>query len=203
MCARLETGRAGVRTEDSGAQVRIKQIVIVLSPGDYFVGDAGYRIRTLLGSCVSVALWCPLRRVGAMSHFLLAHRGTPGRIDRYIPATAATSLDARYGDEALVLMLQDLDRQGVAASHVQAKIFGGGEMFPSQRASGALAIGRRNGEAARSMLHARGIEVTSESLFGEGHRQIEFDIATGDVWMRQVRPAHSPSCEATRHGHAP
>ena len=138
-----------------------------------------------------------------MSHFLLAHRGAPTRSNEHPPVSAATSLDARFGDEALVLMLQDLHRQGIAVSQLQAKIFGGGEMFPSQRASGTLAIGRRNGEAAHSLLHARGIEVTSESLFGEGHRQIEFDIATGDVWMRQVRPAHSPSCEATSHGHAP
>lgn len=34
----------------------------------------------------------------------------------------------------------------------------------------------------------RGIEVVSESLFGEGHRQIAFDVGTGHVWSRQVRP---------------
>jgi chemotaxis protein CheD len=49
-------------------------------------------------------------------------------------------------------------------------------------------VGRRNGEAARKLLKAHGIEVVSESLFGDGHRQIAFDIASGDVWARQLPP---------------
>ena len=69
------------------------------------------------------------------------------------------------------------------AADCQAKIFGGGNMFPARR---TVEIGRRNGEAARVLLQARGIAVVSESLFGDGHRQIAFDVATGDVWARQV-----------------
>jgi chemotaxis protein CheD len=150
---------------------------VFLKPGQYFVGNAGHRIRTVLGSCVSVTLWSPLQRVGAMSHFLLATRS----------GATPQALDARYGDEALQLMLLELARLGVAAAQCQAKIFGGGEMFP-QRMAGALAVGRRNGEAARGLLLQRGIEAVSESLFGEGHRQIVFDVASGHVWSRQVPP---------------
>jgi chemotaxis protein CheD len=76
----------------------------------------------------------------------------------------------------------------VAAPQCRAKIFGGGDMFPSQKTHPTSAIGRRNGEAARELLLQQGIEVLSESLFGEGHRQIAFDVATGNVWSRQVRP---------------
>jgi len=49
-------------------------------------------------------------------------------------------------------------------------------------------VGRRNGDAARELLLAHGIELVSESLFGDGHRQIVFDVATGDVWARQMAP---------------
>jgi chemotaxis protein CheD len=62
-------------------------------------------------------------------------------------------------------------------------------MFPAHHANGTLAIGRRNGEAARDMLQVQGIEVVSESLFGDGHRQIAFDVGTGNVWSRQLPPA--------------
>jgi chemotaxis protein CheD len=159
-----------------------RQVEVFLQPGEYFVGDATHRIRTLLGSCVSVTLWCPLRRIGAMSHFLLATRG-PGR--RMLDFGAQ---DSRYGDEALRLMLADLARLQVAPAQCQAKIFGGGDMFPAQHVRGAPAIGRRNGEAARSLLLEQGIAVLSESLFGDGHRQIVFDIGSGHVWSRQKRP---------------
>lgn len=157
-----------------------KQIEVFLQPGEYFVGDAGYRIRTVLGSCVSVTLWNPLRRIGAMSHFLLAARVRT-------PAQGA-ALSGSYGDEALSLMLRDLARMKLSPAQCQAKIFGGGEMFPERRAQDPFHIGKRNGEAARNLLQAQGIEVISESLFGEGHRQIIFDVATGHVWSRQLPP---------------
>ena len=41
--------------------------------------------------------------------------------------------------------------------------------------------------AARRLLLAHRIPVHSESLFGVGHRQIVFDVASGDVWVRQTR----------------
>ncbi len=156
-----------------------EQIDVFLQPGDLFVGDAGYRIRTMLGSCVSITLWHPIARIGGMSHFLLPSRGghAPGG-----------ELDGRYGDEALQLILRELRRCHVPHAQCQAKIFGGGNMFPGYKAAAAMSVGQRNGEAARELLRMRGIPVVSESLFGDGHRQVIFDIATGDVWLQQVAP---------------
>jgi chemotaxis protein CheD len=155
-----------------------------LYPGQFFVGDARHRVRTLLGSCVAITLWHPQLRVGAMSHFLLSSReqGT------------SAALDARYGEESLQLMLDELKRRRVPATQCEAKVFGGGDMFPNRLSRGPLHVGRRNGEAARRLLHAAGIAVKSESLFGEGHRKIAFDIATGDVWTAHVPLAdHLPT----------
>jgi chemotaxis protein CheD len=154
-------------------------IDIFLQPGEYFVGDGSYQPRTLLGSCVSITLWHAGLRVGAMSHFLLASR-SPSRL-------ADAQLDGRYGEEAVELMLQELARQRISASECEAKLFGGGNMFPpTLQAHGE--IGRRNGEAARELLRRRGIAVRSEHLFGRGHRQVIFNIGTGDVWVRQISP---------------
>ena len=155
------------------------QIDVFLQPGDLFVADAGYRIRTVLGSCVSITLWQPETRIGGMSHFLLPSRG------RTAPGG---ELDGRYGDEALQLILRQLRRQGISPSQCRAKIFGGGNMFPAHAVAGSIQVGQRNGEAARSLLREHGIRVMSESLFGVGHRQVIFDIATGDVWLNQVKP---------------
>ncbi len=154
---------------------------IFLQPGEYFVGDATYRVRTLLGSCVSITLWHPVMRVGAMSHFILANSGR----------RRGASLDGRYGEDALTLMLGELKRAGVAAEQCHAKIFGGGDMFPGQIKKDVLRVGDRNGEAARVLLRRHNIKVVSESLFGVGHRQIVFDVGTGHVWARQVSPISS------------
>ncbi|MGO4382561.1 chemotaxis protein CheD [Pseudoduganella sp. RAF53_2] len=150
-------------------------IDIYLLPGEFFVGDARHRIRTLLGSCVSITLWHPARRIGAMSHFLVSERGK----------RQLAQLSGRYGAEAMELMVNELQAHGVPAHDCQGKIFGGSVMFPKIERRGLHAIGRRNGEAAERLLARYRIPVVSRSLFGVGPRLIVFEVATGDVWVRQ------------------
>jgi chemotaxis protein CheD len=150
-------------------------IEVYLLPGEYFVGDARYRIRTVLGSCVSITLWHPRLRIGAMSHFLLSERDNDPSV----------GLDGRYGRDAMALMVAQLRERGVGIHECEAKVFGGGTMFPEIEAGRQPGIGHRNGVAAEKLLAEYGIPVVSESLFGTGHRHILFDVASGDVWVRQ------------------
>jgi chemotaxis protein CheD len=154
---------------------------IFLQPGEYFVSGGDTRIRTLLGSCVSVTIWHPERRVGAMSHFLLserARRHTDGEPD------------GRYADEGMMLMIRDLSKLDVPVAGCVAKLFGGGDMFPTTSSAGS--VGRKNVTAARHMLAALDIPIVSSCVFGTGHRFIIFDIPSGDVWSRltTVEPGH-------------
>lgn len=152
---------------------------IFLLPGEWFVADSAYQIRTVLGSCVSITLWHPRVRIGGMCHFLLPTRGAASPVP--------VELDGHYGDEALELMCRDLRANGVEPRQCEAKIFGGGHMFPGRMKVDGNHVGRRNGEAARTLLAEHGIGVVTESLFGLGHRQIIFDVSKGDVWARQVK----------------
>ena len=162
-------------------------IDIFLRPGDYYVAGEGFQLRTTLGSCVSIALWHPPSRTGALSHFLLPTRG---------PSAHKRTLDARYGDEALQLMLDELGLLGVPPAQCQAKIFGGGNMFPEQSRERTTSVGQRNGEAALDLLRAHRIPVVSTSLFGVGHRQIIFNVNNGDVWANQVAPKRPDPAQA-------
>ena len=150
-------------------------IHVFLLPGEHWAGDARHRITTLLGSCVSIALWEPRLQVGAMSHFLL-----PGSRPDGTPS-------GRYGEDSLQLMLQALEGLGARPGGCQAKIFGGGAMFDTGDGRSGLDIGRKNGEAARAMLLERHIRIASESLFDAGHRRIVFDVRSGEVSMRHAR----------------
>lgn len=177
-------GSAARRLSPAGFEA-VDAIDVFLRPGQYFVGDQRHHIRTVLGSCVSITLWHPQLRIGAMSHFLLSHSSTRHN---------SRLLDPRYGEGALRVMLRDLEQLRVPPTECVAKVFGGGSMFPAHTAGG-VAIGRRNGEHARLMLEHHGLSIASESLFGEGHRQIVFDVATGDVWSRQLKPVDSPALQ--------
>lgn len=154
-------------------------IEIFLQPGDLFVGDADYRLRTLLGSCVSITLWHPLSKMGGMTHSLLPTRGI---------AAPHHALDGRYGDESLVIILNQFKQAGVPIAQCEAKVFGGGNMFPGHVGSQSINVGQRNGLAAKALLQKNGIPVKSEYLFGVGHRQVIFDVGNGNVWSKQVKP---------------
>lgn len=96
-------------------------VEVFLQPGEYHFGDRNTRIRTLLGSCVAVVIWHPLLQIGGMCHVLLPQRS--GR-------RGSATLDGRYADEALQLLLQAAAAAGTEAGEYQAKLFGGGNMFP-------------------------------------------------------------------------
>ncbi|SFM83177.1 chemotaxis protein CheD [Rugamonas rubra] len=158
----------------------LKLIDVFLMPGDCFVGDQQYRVRTLLGSCVSITLWHPARRVGAMSHFLL-----PGSNRK-----AGAGRAGLYGADAMDFLLAELERRAVPPAQCQGKLFGGGAMFP--RSAKVPDIGSQNAACARELLRQHGIAVVSESLYGEGHRQLIFTIRSGEVLSRQVPPDFVP-----------
>ena len=157
-------------------------IEIFLNPGEYFVGGSGYQVRTLLGSCVSITLWHQRLRFGAISHFLLPFRKQTLRTDR-----AEIELDGKYADESMILILDAFQRENVPLTGCQAKIFGGGNMFPGHSVTQQLDVGLKNGEMARKLLAKYRIPVVAEDLFGYGHRELIFNLGNGDVWMRQMK----------------
>ncbi|PTD95559.1 chemotaxis protein CheD [Pseudothauera lacus] len=147
---------------------------IYLGIGDLHFCKAPARIRTVLGSCVSITLWHPARHIGGMCHFML-----PNRI-----RSPQTPLDGRYADEAMQLFDREISRHRARAADFQAKVFGGGNMFPGRQSSPpALDVGLRNITVAHRLLAERGIPVVAEHLGGDGHRKLIFDVASGEAWL--------------------
>ena len=158
-----------VRQNEPAAEPGLPEVF--LHPGEYHLGQAPGRIRTLLGSCVSVTVWHPGWKIGGMCHALL-----PSRARR-----ADDGLDGRYMDEAVEWLARALLRQGIQPAACRAKLFGGGNMFAPPAAD--LDVGRRNIEAARRCLAAWGFVVVREDVGGDRPRRLSFDLASGRVWQ--------------------
>lgn len=142
-----------------------------INPGGFHFGMGNLRLRTLLGSCVSVALWHPQRSIGGLCHFMLPSRNNKRR----------DTLDGRYADEAFALFDQAMLRFGSRAWEYHAKVFGGGRMFDTRMP--IMEIGDRNILIARELLAQRNIRVLAQDVGGIKHRKITFDVWSGDVWM--------------------
>lgn len=149
---------------------------IFLVPGEFHFCHARMRIRTLLGSCVALTMWHPLRRLGGMSHSLLPRRG------RSAPGPAP---DGRYLDEALCLFEAAARRHHTALREYHIKIFGGADMFPGVLAPASMRVGERNINEARRLLAQWGLRIAAENVGGSGDRAVIFDVASGETWFRQ------------------
>lgn len=145
---------------------------IFLHPGDLHFGKAPMRISTLLGSCVSITVWHPEKHVGGMCHILLPER------KRSSPALR----DARYANEAVELLVDELKLRGISPSTCQVKLFGGSNMFAAN-AKVTMDVGKRNVEAARHALACHGFSVLSEHVGGAAGRRLYFDLLGGHVLL--------------------
>jgi chemotaxis protein CheD len=156
-------------------------IEIFLQPGEHYFGDRDTRIRTLLGSCVAITLWHPGLLVGGMCHYMLPSRGARSGVP-----------DGKYGDEAVELMLEGIRHAGASHREFQAKLFGGGNMFPHPLTQCGQHIGQKNVEAGRMLLKRLGLVIHAEHLGGAGHRNLLFDVWSGHVWMKHQQIDRSP-----------
>ena len=150
---------------------------IFLQAGDFHFGAAPQQIATLLGSCVTVTLWQPRRRIGGMCHFLV-----PARPGGQRPQGAA--LDGHFAEDAFALFDRAILKSDCQPEQFQAKLFGGGDMFPGSNTR--VDVGGQNIAAARALLKQRGIALLAEHVGGAGHRKLVFDLATGEVQLRFV-----------------
>ena len=145
---------------------------VILKSGDFHFGGGHTRISTLLGSCVSITLWHPRRRIGGMCHYMLTDRRRP----------PGTPPDGRYANEAFELFLQHVAREATNPTEYQAKLFGGARMFDNAE-DRRTDIGAQNIEYGRKLLSEHGITVISSHVGGSGRRKLYFDLWSGEVWL--------------------
>jgi chemotaxis protein CheD len=151
-------------------------IDIFLQPGEFYFGDRETRIRTILGSCVSITMWHPKKHIGGMCHYMLPKNKRN---------THSHELDGKYAEDTIHLFMQEIKRANTSAHDYEVKIFGGGNQFPGQDRR-VFSVSEQNVAIGRELLAQHGFKIKSEHLGGNGHRNIMFDLWSGDVWVKHV-----------------
>lgn len=132
-----------------------------------------------LGSCLSITLYDPRTRTGAMAHTLLP---TPR------PGQAETR-PGKFVVSAVAAMLAELPALGAAPGNLEAKLVGGANMFESLALAKGDLIGERNAQAAREILAKLGVPLAAEDTGGNFGRTAELLLETGEVRVRSLRGA--------------
>jgi chemotaxis protein CheD len=139
--------------------------------GKWAVAASPVVLRTLLGSCVGIALYDRTRKAGGLAHVVLPD------------SRGASDNPGKYADTAVPAMVADLERlTGVRGpGRLTAKLFGGASMF---KESAGIDIGGMNQAAVASILEKMGVVVVAKDLGGDSGRRLTFDTSTGVVNVR-------------------
>lgn len=149
----------------------IQKVKPLIRMGEMATGVEGDVLRTLLGSCVGVALYDRRRKIGGLAHIVLpkSHRADdpPGKCaDRAIPE--------------LIAMLET----GVEGTiRLSAKLAGGANMLSSSRTAD---IGEKNTRACEQLLRELRIPILAQDCGGNQGRRMSLDLSTGIVTIRIV-----------------
>lgn len=144
-----------------------------LHAGHLYVSASPSRVSTILGSCVSVALFDPNAQVGGLNHFLLPvgpEHGAPS---------------PRFGNVAVRWLIESLLSAGANRSRLQAKLFGGASMLSAFRTTSGH-LGQKNVAMARAVLLEERIPVVAEDVDGERGRKLIFHSHDGSAWVRSL-----------------
>lgn len=150
-----------------------------LNPSEFYFGGGNCQIHTLLGSCVAITLWHPIRHIGGMCHYLL-----PELHAKHPVVSLPSALNGRYANVAISLFETAIRKYGTNMCEYQAKIFGGSNMIVKSEQLVGDSIGAQNIQAAVRHLDDRGVPILVSHVGQTGHRRIVFDLQTGDVWVK-------------------
>lgn len=149
-----------------------------LLPGEYYVTDNDTLIVTVLGSCIAVCLRDTVSGFGGMNHFMLPY-GNP---------SDPLSASARYGINAMELLVNHLLKIGAKRENFEAKIFGGGNVLQNFAIS---SVGERNSRFILDYMKTEKIKVQAEDLLDIFPRKVYFFPKTGKVLVKKLRSAHN------------
>lgn len=128
-------------------------------------------LRTLLGSCVGLALYDHRSRTGGMAHIVL-------------PSSNGVSAPiGKYADTAIPELIRQMIQLGGKSSHFSAKIAGGANMFATTT---QRSIGDQNLAAVRELLQQMMIPMSGSHCGGTQGRRMALNVSTGEVIVEIV-----------------
>ena len=151
----------------SAQVVGISDCKISGDPGDLLVTYA-------LGSCIAVAMYDPIAKVGGLLHYMLP--------DSALDTNKAQQNPYMFGDTGIPRLIAAVQSKGGHASRLVVRLVGGAQVLDSQA---TFQIGKRNYLAAKRILWKAGVLIASEAVGGEVSRTTRLEIATGRMWVRE------------------
>lgn len=126
-----------------------------------------------LGSCIGVALYDAVAKIGGMLHFQLP--------TSTMDATRARENPLMFADSGMAHLLRAMQARGAEKRRIKVKIAGAAQMLND---GNLFNIGRRNHAAIRKILFQEGMFIDKEDIGGTSPRHLYLNIADGAVTVK-------------------
>lgn len=134
----------------------------------------GTLITYALGSCIGIAFYDPMIKLGALLHIMLPENN---QTDKNV---------LKFADSGIRETLRKLYAFGAVRGRMVCKIAGGAKMFEMKGPGGLGNIGERNAQNVKRVLAAEGLRVVGEDTGANYARTMSLDVATGQVYIRSA-----------------
>jgi chemotaxis protein CheD len=136
--------------------------------GEMSVAGDGEILRTLLGSCIGLALYDRRRKVGGLAHIVLPH--SRGKTER----------PGKFADTAIRALIKEIKSIAGSELKLTAKMAGGASMFSTMAVAN---IGLQNIESCEQLLSELRIPLVAKHCGGEQGRRMSLNTANGIVMI--------------------
>lgn len=152
--------------------------IITINPGEFFSTKADVYIATVLGSCISIALFDTVHHFGGLNHFMLPSCAAKEKL--------AVEEQGRYGDFAIEQLINELLKQGADKKSLCAKVFGGANVLESGGYHQNM-TGFNNISFALNYLETEHIPIVANDTGGIYPRKIYFHPRTAKVYLKRIQ----------------
>ena len=128
-------------------------------------------LKTILGSCIGIAIYSSKDRIGGLLHIMLPQLNN-GDMNK-----------AKYANTGIPMLISTIEnRYGIKRHTLIAKIAGGANMFSFIKNTNTIFdIGNRNIAAVKYLLKELGIPIVGEDVGANYGRRIEFYLESGKM----------------------
>lgn len=149
-----------------------KQIIVGIADMK-MARQEGVLITYALGSCIGIALYDPMIKLGTLVHIMLPELGT--MVDKNL---------YKYADTGLRETIRKMTAFGGVKNRIRAKIAGGAKMFEMKGGHDLGNIGERNAMNVKKILREQGIRLVGEDTGANYARTMSMDVSDGKVTIK-------------------
>jgi chemotaxis protein CheD len=150
-------------------------IVVGISDLKVSNNPADSMITYALGSCIAVAVYDPVAKVGGLLHFMLP--------DSTLDAGKAKDTPAMFADTGIPLLFKSCYKLGADKKRMIVKVAGGASILDE---SNFFRIGQKNIMAMRKLFWNNNVLIDAEDTGKNLNRTVRIELGTGKVSIKRA-----------------